>query len=55
VYIDSFSNVAPEVRKDAVLDVAAEAPVTAATAEVSLPIHSRDEASPRIHQGARSS
>jgi hypothetical protein len=53
VDIDSFSNAAPEVRKDAVLDIAAEAPVAAeapaaAAADVSLPIHSRDEASPEF-------
>jgi hypothetical protein len=42
VDIDSFSDAAPEVRKDAVLDVAA------ATADVSLPIHSRDETSPKF-------
>jgi hypothetical protein len=47
VDIDSFSDAAPEVRKDAVLDVAAEAPVAAAD-DVSLPIHSRDEASPEF-------
>jgi hypothetical protein len=53
VDIDSFSNAAPEVRKDVVLDIAAEAPVAAeapaaAAADVSLPIHSRDEASPEF-------
>jgi hypothetical protein len=54
VDIDSFSDAAPEVRKDAVLDIAAEAPVAveapvaAAAADVSLPIHSRDEASPEF-------
>jgi hypothetical protein len=46
VDIDSFSDAAPEVRKDVVLDVVAEAPVAAATAaDVSLPVQSRDEAS----------
>jgi hypothetical protein len=58
VDIDSYSDVAPEVRKDAILDIAVEAPVAAeapataeapaATADVSLPIHSRDEASPKF-------
>jgi hypothetical protein len=49
VDIDSFSDAAPEVRKDAVLDVVADAPVAAATAaDVSLPVHSRDEASPEF-------
>jgi hypothetical protein len=48
VDIDSFSDAAPEVRKDAVPDVVAEAPVAAAAADVSLPIHSRDEASPEF-------
>jgi hypothetical protein len=54
VDIDSFSDAAPEVRKDVVLDiaaetpVAAEAPVAAAAADVPLPIHSRDEASPEF-------
>jgi hypothetical protein len=57
VDIDSFSDAAPEVRKEAVLVVAAEAPVAAGTiasveapaaADVSLPTHSRDEASPEF-------
>jgi hypothetical protein len=64
VDIDSFSDAAPEVRKDDVPVIAAEAPVTAeapaaveapaaaeapaAVAHVSLPIHSRDEASPEF-------
>jgi hypothetical protein len=49
VDIDSFSDGAPEVCKDAVLDVVAEAPVAAATAaDVSLPVHSHDEASPEF-------
>jgi hypothetical protein len=61
VDIDSFSDAAPEVRKDVVLDIAAEAPVAdeapiaaeapvvaAAAVDVSLPIHSRDEASPEF-------
>jgi hypothetical protein len=49
VDIDSFSDAAPEVRKDAVPDVVAEAPVVVAVAaDVSLPIHSRDEASPEF-------
>jgi hypothetical protein len=49
VDIDSFSDAAPEVRKDAVLDVVADAPVAAATAaDVSLPVHSRDDASPEF-------
>jgi hypothetical protein len=58
--IDSFSDAAPEVRKDAILVVAAEAPVAAdapataetpaaaeapaAVADVSFPICARDEA-----------
>jgi hypothetical protein len=56
--IDSFSYAAPEVRKDAVLVIAVEAPVaaeapaaaeaSAAAADVSLPIHSRNEASPEF-------
>jgi hypothetical protein len=46
--IDSFSDAAPEVRKDVVPDVAAEAPVASTTDDVSLPIHSRDEASPEF-------
>jgi hypothetical protein len=61
VDIDSFSDAAPEVRKDVVLDIAAEAPVAdeapivaeapvaaAAAVDVSLPIHSREEASPEF-------
>jgi hypothetical protein len=49
VDIDSFSDASPEVRKDAVLDIVAEAPIAAATtADVSLPVHSRDEASPEF-------
>jgi hypothetical protein len=58
VDIDSFSDVAPEVRKDDVLVIAAEAPVAAeapaaakapaTAADVSLPIHSRDEGSPEF-------
>jgi hypothetical protein len=58
VDIDSFSDAAPEVRTDAVLiiaaeaSVAAEAPATAeapaAAADVSSPIHSRNEASPEF-------
>jgi hypothetical protein len=49
VDIDSFSDAVPEVRKDVVPNVAAEAPVAAtAAADVSLPIHSRDEASPEF-------
>jgi hypothetical protein len=59
-----FSDAAPEVRKEAVLVTAAEAPVAAdapavaetlaaveapaAAADASLPIHSRDEASPKF-------
>jgi hypothetical protein len=46
VDIDSFSDAAPEVCKDAVPDVIAEAPVAAA--DVDLPVHSRDEASPEF-------
>jgi hypothetical protein len=62
VDIDSFSDAAPEVRKEAVLAVAVEttvaaevtAPVEAPTAadalaaNVSLPARSRDEASPEF-------
>jgi hypothetical protein len=65
VDIDSFSDAAPEVCKDVVLDIVAEIPIAveapvvdeahvpaeapvAATADVSLPIHSRDEASPEF-------
>jgi hypothetical protein len=64
VDIDSFSDAAPEVRKEVVLVIAAEAPVAAdvptaaetpaaveapaAAADVSLPIRSRDEASPQF-------
>jgi hypothetical protein len=62
VDIDSFSDAAPEVRKEAVLVIAAEAPVAAGTlaavevpaaaeapaADVSLPTRSRDEASPEF-------
>jgi hypothetical protein len=48
VDIDSFSDAAPEVRKDVVPDAAAEAPVAATAADVSLPVHSRDEASPEF-------
>jgi hypothetical protein len=66
VDIDSFSNAAPEVRKDDVLVIAAEAPIAvdapaaadtpaaveapAAAADVSLPIRSRDEASPEFNK-----
>jgi hypothetical protein len=62
VDIDSFSDAAPEVRKEAVLVVAAEttvvaeaiasaeapAAVEAPAADVSLPTRSRDEASPEF-------
>jgi hypothetical protein len=61
VDLDSFSDAAPEVRKEAVLVIAAEAPVAAEapaaeapvaaeapTTDVSLPTHSRDEASPEF-------
>jgi hypothetical protein len=63
VDIDSFSDAAPEVRKEAVLVIAAEAPVAAVeapaaaetiaaieapAADVSLPTRSRDEASPEF-------
>jgi hypothetical protein len=57
VDIDSFSDAAPEVRTDVVLVIAAEASAAeapdaveapAAAADVSLPIHSRDEASPEF-------
>jgi hypothetical protein len=46
VDIDSFSDAAPEVRKEVVPDAAAEPPVTAAaTAAVSQFVHPHDEAS----------
>jgi hypothetical protein len=57
VDVDSFSDVAPEVRKEAVPDVAAEATVEAevtapaeapAAVDISQPAHSRDEASPEF-------
>jgi hypothetical protein len=62
VDIDSFSDAAPEVRKEAVLVIAAEAPVAAEVpaaaetiatvevpaADVSLPTRTRDEASPEF-------
>jgi hypothetical protein len=62
VDIDSFSDAAPEVRKEAVLVTAAEAPVVAEApttaetivatevpaADVSLPTRTRDEASPEF-------
>jgi hypothetical protein len=48
VDIDSSSNAAPEVRKDVLPDVAVEAPVAAAPTDVSLPVHSRDEAFPEF-------
>jgi hypothetical protein len=62
VDIDSFSDAAPEVRKEAVLVIASEAPVAAEAptaaetfvaveapaADVSLPTRSRDEASPEF-------
>jgi hypothetical protein len=48
VDIYSFSDAAPEVRKDVVPDAAAEAPIAATAADVSLPVHPRDEASPEF-------
>jgi hypothetical protein len=62
VDIDSFSDAAPEVRKEAVLVIASEAPIAAEAptavetfaaveapaADVSLPTRSRDEASPEF-------
>jgi hypothetical protein len=48
VDIDSFSDADPEVWKDVVPDTAAEAPVAATAANVSLPVHPRDEASPEF-------
>jgi predicted alpha/beta hydrolase len=62
VDIDSFSDAAPEVRKETVLVIAAEAPAAVETiasveapaaakapaADVSLPTRSRDEASPEF-------
>jgi hypothetical protein len=48
VDIDSFSDADPEVWKDVVPDTAAEAPVAATAANISLPVHPRDEASPEF-------
>jgi hypothetical protein len=48
VDIDSFSDAAPEVRKEVVPDAAAEPPVTATVAAVSQSVHPHDEASPEF-------
>jgi hypothetical protein len=48
VDIDSFSDAAPEVRKNVVPDATAEPPVTATAAAVSQSVHPRDEASPEF-------
>jgi hypothetical protein len=62
VVIDSFSDAAPEVRKEAVLVIDAEAPVAVdvpaaaetiaavevPAADISLPTHTRDKASPEF-------
>jgi hypothetical protein len=62
VDIDSFSDAAPEVRKEAVLVIDAEAPVAVdvpaaaetiaavevPAADISLPTHTRDKASPEF-------
>jgi hypothetical protein len=48
VVIDSFSDAAPEVRKDVVPEAAAEPPVTATAAAVSQSVHPSDEASPEF-------
>jgi hypothetical protein len=45
VDIDSFSDAAPEVRKEVVPDAAADPPVTAAAVVVSQSVHHHDEAS----------
>jgi hypothetical protein len=44
VDIDSFSDGAPEVRKDELPDAATEAPVATTAADVSLSVHPRDDA-----------
>jgi hypothetical protein len=48
VDIDSFSDAAPEVRKEVVPDAAAEPPVTATVAAVPQSVHPHDEASPEF-------
>jgi hypothetical protein len=48
VEIDSFSDAAPEVRKDLVPDATAEPPITATAAAVSQSVHPRDESSPEF-------
>jgi hypothetical protein len=48
VDIDSFSDAAPEVRKDVVPDAAVEPPVTTTAAVVSQSVHPRKEATPEF-------
>jgi hypothetical protein len=48
VDIDSFSDAAPEVRKEVIPDAAAEPPVTATVAIVPQSVHPHDEASPEF-------
>jgi hypothetical protein len=48
VDIDSFSDAAPEVRKDVAPDATAEPPVIATAAAISQSVHPRDEASPEF-------
>jgi hypothetical protein len=48
VDIDSFSDVAPEVRKEIIPDAATEPPAAAAEAAVSQPAGPREEASPEF-------
>jgi hypothetical protein len=62
VDIDSFSDAAPEVRKEVVPDTAAEPPITATAAAVPQSVHPHDEASPEftkdleltVHRGEKS-
>jgi hypothetical protein len=48
VDIDSFSDAAPKVQKEVVLDAAAEPPVTATVAAAPQSVHPHDEASPEF-------
>jgi hypothetical protein len=48
VDIDSFSDGAPEVRKDELPDATAEAPVATTAADVSLSVHPRDDATTKF-------
>jgi hypothetical protein len=48
VDIDSFSDAAPEVRKEVVPDAAAEPPVTTTATVVPQSVHPHDEASPKF-------